>query len=104
MVHRSEQSAARCLRRRVIERAGNRCEYCRLSQEHELFGTFHIEHIIARQHGGDDSEGNLCLACSSCNLHKGPIVAESIPTRVTWLLRIVQREAGDMVSWQSREL
>ncbi len=63
------------LRRRLIERAGNGCEYCRLSQGHELFGTFHIEHIIAKQHGGDDSEGNLCLACSSCNLHKGPNVA-----------------------------
>jgi hypothetical protein len=50
-----------------------------LSQEHELFGTFHIEHIIARQHGGDDSEGNLCLACSSCNLHKGPNVAGIAP-------------------------
>lgn len=63
------------LRRHVIERAGDRCEYCQLSQEHELFGTFHIEHIIAKQHGGDDLETNLCLACSSCNLHKGPNVA-----------------------------
>ena len=63
------------LRRRVTDRAGNRCEYCHLRQEHEPFATFHVEHIIAKQHGGDDSELNLCLACSSCNLHKGPNIA-----------------------------
>lgn len=31
----------------------------------------HIEHIIARQHRGDDSSENLALACLRCNLHKG---------------------------------
>jgi hypothetical protein len=33
--------------------------------------TFHVEHIVARQHGGDDSAENLALACYHCNLHKG---------------------------------
>jgi hypothetical protein len=36
---------------------------------------FHIEHVIARQHGGGDNEENLCLSCSRCNLHKGPNIA-----------------------------
>jgi hypothetical protein len=34
--------------------------------------AFHIEHIIARQHGGTDSPSNLALACHHDNLHKGP--------------------------------
>lgn len=34
--------------------------------------AFHVEHIIARQHGGDDSLSNLALACHRCNLRKGP--------------------------------
>ena len=34
--------------------------------------AFHLEHIIARQHGGEDSPDNLALACHRCNLHKGP--------------------------------
>ncbi len=59
----------------VRQRARNVCEYCRLAQEHEAFATFHVEHIIARQHGGDDDPSNLCLACISCNLHKGPNIA-----------------------------
>lgn len=31
-----------------------------------------MEHIIARQHGGDDTPENLALARHRCNLHQGP--------------------------------
>ena len=41
-------------------------------QEDEPFITYQVEHIIALQHGGSDGEDNLALACSYCNLHKGP--------------------------------
>jgi hypothetical protein len=59
------------VRKAVRERAGNRCEYCGLPQ-HATELTFHVEHIVARQHGGIDDPSNLCLACDRCNLHKGP--------------------------------
>jgi hypothetical protein len=55
----------------VRRRAGNRCEYCLLRQEHSPL-TFQIEHITARQHGGPDDPDNLALACDRRNLHKGP--------------------------------
>jgi HNH endonuclease len=32
----------------------------------------HIEHIVAKQHGGMDAVDNLALACHRCNLCKGP--------------------------------
>ena len=35
------------------------------------FFSFHIEHIIPRQHSGSDDSENLCLACRECNLSKG---------------------------------
>jgi hypothetical protein len=54
----------------VRQRAGNRCEYCRLPQDFSAL-RFHIEHIIARQHGGTDDQENLALACPECNFHKG---------------------------------
>lgn len=60
------------LRLLVRDRADNRCEYCRLRQEHLPFVTFQIEHIRARQHGGLNDETNLALACDRCNAHKGP--------------------------------
>ncbi len=55
----------------VRRRANNRCEYCRLAQEHSRL-AHHIEHIVARQHGGKDTPDNLALACHRCNRHKGP--------------------------------
>lgn len=39
------------LRRLVIERAKERCEYCLFPQNAALL-TFEIEHIIAEKHGG----------------------------------------------------
>jgi hypothetical protein len=53
----------------VRERAGDRCQYCRMHQR--LQGaTFHIEHVVPRAKGGTDELLNLALACPSCNLHK----------------------------------
>lgn len=36
---------------------------------------FHIEHIIARKHGGATDEENLALACPHCNGYKGTDIA-----------------------------
>jgi hypothetical protein len=55
----------------VRRRAGHRCEYCLIPQM--LFDrSFHIEHIVAKQHGGKTTLDNLALACWQCNLKKGP--------------------------------
>jgi len=58
------------LRRKVVERAQGRCEYCRLSQAAQE-ATFHIDHVIPRARGGPTELGNLALACVSCSLRKG---------------------------------
>lgn len=63
------------LKRLVRERARNRCEYCRLPQEHSPLFALQVEHIRPRKHHGGDEAGNLALACIDCNLHKGPNVA-----------------------------
>lgn len=60
------------LRELVRLRAGDRCEYCRMHQDDDPFLRFHVEHIVARQHGGATVEVNLALSCHHCNLHKGP--------------------------------
>jgi len=58
------------LRRRVIERAADRCEYCRFPQD-ASFLAFEVEHIVAEKHGGATTADNLALACPFCNRHKG---------------------------------
>jgi 5-methylcytosine-specific restriction endonuclease McrA len=61
------------LRQLVRDRAGHRCEYRHVRQADDPFFTFHVEHIVPRQHGGATVESNLALACHHCSLHKGPI-------------------------------
>lgn len=56
----------------VRRRAGDTCEYCRLPQAATPLISFHIEHTIARQHGGGDAPAGLALACDRCNAYKGP--------------------------------
>lgn len=67
------------LRAMVRRRAGDACEYCRLPQAASRFARFHIEHVVARQHGGLTESNNLALACSFCNFHKGPNIASLDP-------------------------
>jgi 5-methylcytosine-specific restriction endonuclease McrA len=55
----------------VHRRAAGRCEYCRLLESVQEL-TFHVEHIVARQHGGGGEVENLALACDRCNVYKGP--------------------------------
>jgi len=62
------------LRREVIGRAGNCCEYCLLAQD-DIFFAFEIDHIIAEKHGGATRAENLCLSCPDCNAYKGSDVA-----------------------------
>ena len=82
------------LRRQVIERALERCEYCRVHQDDRLF-AHEIDHIYAEKHGGLTQSENLCLACGECNRYKssdlcsldletGDVVALFHPRRNHW--------------------
>ncbi len=59
------------LRRSVRQRAGGRCEYCHLPDWRPPLEPFHLEHVVARQHGGLMEMENLAWACHRCNRHKG---------------------------------
>jgi hypothetical protein len=65
---------SRTLELQVRHRAAGRCEYC-LFPESASELPFHIDHIIARKHGGQSEFENLAWACFSCNLRKGPNIA-----------------------------
>ncbi|MCW5962201.1 MAG: HNH endonuclease [Pyrinomonadaceae bacterium] len=57
------------LRRLVIRRAENHCEYCHLSQTGQE-ATFHIDHVVPINSDGETVAENLALACVSCSLRK----------------------------------
>lgn len=73
------------LRRVVIGRAANRCEYCGLSQQGQA-ATFHVDHVVPLANGGPTTLENLALACVACSLFKGarqeavdPQLGEGVP-------------------------
>jgi hypothetical protein len=57
------------LRDQVVRRAGNRCEYCGLSQVGQE-AAFHVDHVVPQADGGPTTVDNLALACVSCSLRK----------------------------------
>lgn len=71
----------------VRARAGNRCEYC-LIPAGQTLAPFHVDHVIALQHGGPTAPGNLAYACPNCNEFKGPNLASL--DRVTSRTKLVR--------------
>src|SRR5438094_2655902 len=57
------------LRRKVIRRAKNSCEYCRVPQA-LCHDPFEMDHIVPRAKRGVTIFENLALACSVCNAGK----------------------------------
>ncbi len=58
------------LRRRIITRAGGKCEYCRIAETSTINGC-EVDHIVAEKHNGPTTEENLAYACFFCNRNKG---------------------------------
>jgi HNH endonuclease len=58
------------LRAQVFDRAGGRCEYCRVHED-DLPFSHQIDHVIPLRHGGRTESQNLALACLECNRRKG---------------------------------
>ena len=68
------------LRRFVIFRAEEICEYC-LTHEEDTFLGCQIDHIISEKHGGATTAENLAYACAFCNFHKGSDIGSIRPGR-----------------------
>jgi hypothetical protein len=70
------------LRRLVIQRAEDRCEYCGISQLGQV-ATFHIDHIIPSVAGGETTAENLALEFArrfQCRGRHLPLLHEQQPT------------------------
>jgi len=56
------------LRQLAAERAGHRCEYCRI-RESDSFLSFQVDHVISLKHGGPTEPGNLAVRGSYALAH-----------------------------------
>jgi len=74
------------LRILVAQRAGFRCEYCRLPQQIAGF-SFEIDHIISLKHSGITHADNLAYSCPICNGNKGSDLGSILPDRPREIIR-----------------
>jgi 5-methylcytosine-specific restriction endonuclease McrA len=86
------------LRRQVMTRAANCCEYCGLAQTGQE-ATFHIDHVVPVVAGGQSISENLALACVSCSLRKGARLASVDHTQARRSYCLIRAETyGDCIS------
>jgi len=69
-------------------------------------GSFHVDHVVARQHGGGTTLENLALACLHCNQHKGPNVAGIDPNtgEIVSLFHPRRHQWADHFEWDAANL
>jgi HNH endonuclease len=93
------------LRRLVIQRSGDRCEYCGLSQAGQV-ATFHIDHIIPEVVGGSTAADNLALACVSCSLRKGArqLIKDPVTNEIVPIFHPRQQSWKEHFDWQDVEV
>jgi hypothetical protein len=65
----THEALPRALRRRVRDRAGNRCEYCQHPASYSC-APFVCEHVVPRVCGAGSTLAELAWACPACNGHK----------------------------------
>ena len=73
------------LRRLVVERAQNFCEYCRYPGRYAP-QTLPLDHVIPQDAGGPTTLENLAQSCQGCNGHKAartsaidPVTEQMVP-------------------------
>lgn len=57
------------LRLQILQRDDHTCQWCGTTT-----GPMHVDHIVPRRWGGNNSPHNLQTLCQSCNLRKGATV------------------------------
>jgi len=77
-------AVSQALRRRVVARAGGRCEYCQTPQA--IVVEMGVDHVVPESAGGMTDVDNLCLSCVGCNGYKlafqtaiDPLTGEEVP-------------------------
>lgn len=74
----------------IAIRAHYRCAWCGLQT---IPGRRHVDHVVPRALGGDDSPGNLVLSCAKCNLSR---LCDEIPARAFHVGRTREQIEADI--------
>jgi diadenosine tetraphosphate (Ap4A) HIT family hydrolase/5-methylcytosine-specific restriction endonuclease McrA len=64
---RNRKSVPGSIRYKVLKRANGRCELCGISKDEK---AIEVDHIVPKNHGGEDSINNYQALCYTCNANK----------------------------------
>lgn len=64
---RNRKALSGSMRYAVLKRAKGRCELCGISKEEK---ALEVDHIVPKNHGGEDSLNNYQALCFTCNANK----------------------------------
>lgn len=103
----SRSHIAKALRDQITKEARHRCGYC-LTSARITGAPMEVDHIVPESLGGPTIRGNLWLACSMCNDHKGnriaapdPLTGEMVrlfdPRQQVWSDHFRWNTEGDLV-------
>ncbi|MBZ0260559.1 MAG: HNH endonuclease [Hyphomicrobiales bacterium] len=67
----SPRSLSLAMRYKILCRDHFRCKICGRSPAKDLGVELHVDHIVPRSSGGENTEENLRVLCFDCNLGKG---------------------------------
>ena len=84
------------LRRKILRRDNEQCQYCRLRQVGQA-AVFHINHVVPKSRGGPTHESNLVVQCPHCSLHKSDklLVSDSTSGDLVRLFHPLQQKWED---------
>lgn len=71
---------SKSLRFEILTRDGFRCRYCGATA---ATAELHIDHVLPRSAGGQDTSENLVAACSACNHGKSDRIVLGLPEGFT---------------------
>ena len=96
----------RSIRASIRSRARLRCECCRLHESDQPLFPFHLEHIIAKKHHGDDNPTNLAWSRHECNLGKSSNLSgrDSVTGRVVLLFNPRRKKWSRHFKWEGAVL
>ncbi len=92
------------LRISLEKRDKKRCAYC-LTSEDNCGLKMHVDHITPEASGGDTTSENLCLACFSCNVHKGAKQTglDPITQEITQLFHPLKQKWNEHFRWDENK-
>jgi hypothetical protein len=93
------------LRALLAERDKQRCVYC-LTTEENCGLRMHVDHIIPEVAGGLTTEGNICLACFSCNIAKAAqqTAVDPLTGAMVALFHPLHQRWDDHFSWSENKI